>query len=51
MKAFSSKRQLGYDRLDRGMKKKGSGRKSLKTTKTIQKRRFRAILKNNLEKD
>ena len=49
MRAFSHSSQLIYDRLDMGMKKKSAGRKSKKSTKLRQKRRFRSILKRNLD--
>jgi len=49
MRAFADSSERIYDNLDKGMKKKGAGRKCKKTTKTRQKRRFRAIEKRNIE--
>jgi len=48
MRAFADSSERIYDLLDKGMKKKGAGRKAMKKAKTRQKKRFRTMLKRDL---
>lgn len=48
MKAFANRREIVYDLLDKGMKKKSSASKQKRKAKLRQRRKFRAQEKTQL---